>query len=80
METWFRFIFLLTTFIVSVSTAYTYLEIFRSFLLLTRVVYFQCWFAHTLRKFSTQDWAIEQKWLSILLPLLLLFNGKHANQ
>ncbi|XP_026322135.1 transmembrane protein 181 [Hyposmocoma kahamanoa] len=50
METWFRFIFLLTTFVVS------------------------CWFAHTLRKFSTQDWAIEQKWLSILLPLLLLFN------
>ncbi|XP_052740702.1 transmembrane protein 181 isoform X2 [Bicyclus anynana] len=50
METWFRFIFLLTTFTVA------------------------CWFAHTLRKFSTQDWAIEQKWLSILLPLLLLYN------
>ncbi|XP_038222945.1 transmembrane protein 181 [Zerene cesonia] len=50
METWFRFIFLLTTFSVA------------------------CWFAHTLRKYSTQDWAIEQKWLSILLPLLLLYN------
>ncbi|CAH2105894.1 unnamed protein product [Euphydryas editha] len=50
METWFRFIFLLTTFTVA------------------------CWFAHTLRKYSTQDWAIEQKWLSILLPLLLLYN------
>ncbi|XP_013142017.1 PREDICTED: uncharacterized protein LOC106106038 isoform X1 [Papilio polytes] len=50
METWFRFIFLLTTFTVA------------------------CWFAHSLRKYSTQDWAIEQKWLSILLPLLLLYN------
>ncbi|XP_022126999.2 transmembrane protein 181 [Pieris rapae] len=50
METWFRFIFLLTTFTVA------------------------CWFAHTLRKYSTQDWAIEQKWLSILLPMLLLYN------
>ncbi|RVE44191.1 hypothetical protein evm_011146 [Chilo suppressalis] len=50
METWFRFIFLLTTFSIA------------------------CWFAHTLRKYSTQDWAIEQKWLSILLPLLLLYN------
>ncbi|KAG7308119.1 hypothetical protein JYU34_006780 [Plutella xylostella] len=50
METWFRFIFLITTFVIS------------------------CWFAHSLRKYSTQDWAIEQKWLSILLPLLLLYN------
>ncbi|KAM3958536.1 transmembrane protein 181 [Aphomia sociella] len=50
METWFRFIFLLTTFTIA------------------------CWFAHSLRKYSTHDWAIEQKWLSILLPLLLLYN------
>ncbi|KAL4713253.1 hypothetical protein ACJJTC_018601 [Scirpophaga incertulas] len=50
IETWFRFIFLLTTFTIA------------------------CWFAHTLRKYATYDWAIEQKWLSILLPLLLLFN------
>ncbi|XP_047510222.1 transmembrane protein 181 isoform X2 [Pieris napi] len=39
-----------------------------------REVMFYCWFAHTLRKYSTQDWAIEQKWLSILLPMLLLYN------
>lgn len=23
-----------------------------------------------------RDWGIEQKWMSILLPLLLLYNGK----
>ncbi|KAK6626786.1 hypothetical protein RUM44_009263 [Polyplax serrata] len=33
-----------------------------------------CWFAHTLRRFPTQDWSIEQKWMSLLLPLLLLYN------
>uniref|UniRef100_A0A8C9WHK8 Transmembrane protein 181 n=1 Tax=Scleropages formosus TaxID=113540 RepID=A0A8C9WHK8_SCLFO len=33
-----------------------------------------CVFAHSLRKFSMRDWGIEQKWMSILLPLLLLYN------
>ena len=37
---------------------------------------FQCLFAHSLRKFSMRDWGIEQKWMSILLPLLLLYNGE----
>lgn len=36
---------------------------------------FQCWFTHTLRRFPPQDWALEQRWMSILLPLLLLFNN-----
>lgn len=36
----------------------------------------QCLFAHSLRKFSMRDWGIEQKWMSILLPLLLLYNGE----
>ncbi|OWK01912.1 hypothetical protein Celaphus_00019141 [Cervus elaphus hippelaphus] len=35
---------------------------------------FTCLFAHSLRKFSMRDWGIEQKWMSILLPLLLLYN------
>jgi hypothetical protein len=37
---------------------------------------FQCWFAHSLRKFAVHDWSIEQKWMSVLLPLLLLYNGE----
>ena len=36
----------------------------------------QCLFAHTLRRFPLREWTIEQKWMSILLPLLLLYNGK----
>uniref|UniRef100_A0A4W3IJN2 Transmembrane protein 181 n=1 Tax=Callorhinchus milii TaxID=7868 RepID=A0A4W3IJN2_CALMI len=50
VEIWFRFIFVVFTFMVT------------------------CLFAHSLRKFSMRDWAIEQKWMSILLPLLLLYN------
>ncbi|XP_028036128.1 transmembrane protein 181 [Bombyx mandarina] len=50
METWFRFIFLLATFVVT------------------------CWFTHSLRKYPSHDWAIEQRWLSVMLPMLLLYN------
>ncbi|XP_007484891.1 transmembrane protein 181 isoform X4 [Monodelphis domestica] len=50
VEIWFRFVFVVFTFIVI------------------------CLFAHSLRKFSMRDWGIEQKWMSILLPLLLLYN------
>ncbi|XP_066523673.1 transmembrane protein 181 isoform X1 [Hoplias malabaricus] len=42
------------------------------FVVLTFIV--TCMFAHSLRKFSMRDWGIEQKWMSILLPLLLLYN------
>uniref|UniRef100_A0A671STT8 Transmembrane protein 181-like n=1 Tax=Sinocyclocheilus anshuiensis TaxID=1608454 RepID=A0A671STT8_9TELE len=50
VEIWFRFVFVVMTFIVT------------------------CVFAHSLRKFSMRDWGIEQKWMSVLLPLLLLYN------
>uniref|UniRef100_A0A3P9KKU0 Transmembrane protein 181 n=1 Tax=Oryzias latipes TaxID=8090 RepID=A0A3P9KKU0_ORYLA len=50
VEIWFRFVFVVLTFMVT------------------------CMFAHSLRKFSMRDWGIEQKWMSILLPLLLLYN------
>lgn len=50
LEIWFRFVFVVLTFIVT------------------------CLFAHSLRKFSMRDWGIEQRWMSILLPLLLLYN------
>ncbi|KAJ4929102.1 hypothetical protein JOQ06_004721 [Pogonophryne albipinna] len=43
------------------------------FVVLTFMV--TCMFAHSLRKFSMRDWGIEQKWMSVLLPLLLLYNN-----
>uniref|UniRef100_T1J7Y3 17S U2 SnRNP complex component HTATSF1 n=1 Tax=Strigamia maritima TaxID=126957 RepID=T1J7Y3_STRMM len=59
----------------SYNPAFTQIEIwFRLiFLFLTFIV--ACWFAHALRKFAIADWSIEQKWMSILLPLLLLYNN-----
>ncbi|KTG33369.1 hypothetical protein cypCar_00033177 [Cyprinus carpio] len=51
VEIWFRFVFVVMTFIVT------------------------CVFAHSLRRFSMRDWGVEQKWMSVLLPLLLLYNG-----
>ncbi|POI25774.1 hypothetical protein CIB84_010476, partial [Bambusicola thoracicus] len=59
VEIWFRFVFVVLTFLVTVR-----------FLL----QFSWCLFAHSLRKFSMRDWGIEQKWMSILLPLLLLYN------
>ncbi|XP_061609682.1 transmembrane protein 181 isoform X3 [Phyllopteryx taeniolatus] len=50
VEIWFRFVFVVLTFMVT------------------------CLFAHSLRKFSMRDWGIEQKWMAILMPLLLLYN------
>lgn len=40
------------------------------------MILFQCWFGHSLRKYPLHDWSIEQKWISILLPLLILYNSK----
>ena len=36
-------------------------------------------FAHSLKRFSLRDWSIEQKWMSVLLPLLLLYNGNYID-
>ncbi|CAG9836454.1 unnamed protein product [Diabrotica balteata] len=51
IEIWFRFIFLVFTFVVT------------------------CWYQHTLRKYPMYDWSIEQKWMSILLPMLMAYDN-----
>lgn len=53
---------------------FTQIEIW--FRLVFLVMTFVCmmWYAHGLRKFPSHDWSIEQRWLSMLLPLLLFFN------
>nr|CAG4643825.1 EOG090X03I5 [Lepidurus arcticus] len=50
-EIWFRFLFLITTFIVS------------------------CVYFHNLRTYFMLYWSMEQKWLVVLLPLLVLYNS-----
>lgn len=78
VEIWFRFVFVVMTFIVTVSYRHRRSAGFECFMSVWWwcCVCVQCMFAHSLRKFSMRDWGIEQKWMSILLPLLLLYNGE----
>uniref|UniRef100_A0A8C3VUW9 Transmembrane protein 181 n=1 Tax=Catagonus wagneri TaxID=51154 RepID=A0A8C3VUW9_9CETA len=54
--------------------AFSQLEIWFRFVFVVLTFIVTCLFAHSLRKFSMRDWGIEQKWMSVLLPLLLLYN------
>jgi len=36
----------------------------------------QIWYTRSLKPYHWDDWSIEQKWVMILLPLLLLYNSK----
>uniref|UniRef100_A0A8C0TFV2 Transmembrane protein 181 n=1 Tax=Canis lupus familiaris TaxID=9615 RepID=A0A8C0TFV2_CANLF len=54
--------------------AFSQLEIWFRFFFVVLTFIVTCLFAHSLRKFSMRDWGMEQKWMSILLPLLLLYN------
>ncbi|GAB6032821.1 hypothetical protein CHUAL_012023 [Chamberlinius hualienensis] len=58
----------------SYNPAFTQIEIWFRFIFVLLTFIVTCWFSHRLRKFSFRDWSIEQKWLSILLPLLVLYN------
>ncbi|XP_066592166.1 transmembrane protein 181 [Prorops nasuta] len=57
------------------NPAFTQIEIWLRFIFLFITFGIMCWFVHSLRKYSIQDWSIEQKWLFILLPLLILYDN-----
>ncbi|XP_044527720.1 transmembrane protein 181 isoform X2 [Gracilinanus agilis] len=56
------------------NPSFSQVEIWFRFVFVVFTFMVICLFAHSLRKFSMRDWGIEQKWMSILLPLLLLYN------
>ncbi|KAM3861311.1 transmembrane protein 181 [Diretmus argenteus] len=56
------------------NPTFSQVEIWFRFVFVVLTFMVTCLFAHSLRKFSMRDWGIEQKWMSILLPLLLLYN------
>ncbi|XP_014262510.1 transmembrane protein 181 isoform X1 [Cimex lectularius] len=64
-----------TFFFKSYNPGFTQIEIWFRFIFLLSTFIITCWFAHTLRKFPIFDWSIEQKWMSCMLPLLLLYNN-----
>lgn len=53
---------------------FTQVEIWFRFVFLVLTFMVTCMFAHSLRRFPLREWSIEQKWMSLLLPLLLLYN------
>ncbi|XP_073993344.1 transmembrane protein 181 isoform X1 [Rhodnius prolixus] len=64
-----------TFYFKSYNPGFTQIEIWFRFIFLLATFCITCWFAHTLRKFPIFDWSIEQKWMSCMLPLLLLYNN-----
>ncbi|XP_076818334.1 transmembrane protein 181-like isoform X2 [Clavelina lepadiformis] len=60
--------------IKSYNPVFTQIEIWFRFSFLVATFLVTCIFAHFLRHYHLRNWTIEQKWLSILLPLLLLYN------
>ncbi|MEE6475394.1 hypothetical protein FKM82_010738 [Ascaphus truei] len=56
------------------NSTFSQVEIWFRFVFVVLTFMVTCLFAHSLRKFSMRDWGIEQKWMSVLLPLLLLYN------
>ncbi|XP_053566818.1 transmembrane protein 181 isoform X2 [Bombina bombina] len=56
------------------NPTFSQVEIWFRFVFVVLTFMVTCLFAHSLRKFSMRDWGIEQKWMSLLLPLLLLYN------
>ncbi|XP_052089158.1 transmembrane protein 181-like [Mytilus californianus] len=58
----------------SYNSSFTQIEIWIRFVFLFMTFVATCVFGHSLRKFTIRDWSIEQRWMSLLLPLLLLYN------
>ncbi|XP_011499430.1 PREDICTED: transmembrane protein 181 [Ceratosolen solmsi marchali] len=57
------------------NPAFTQIEIWFRLIFLLFTFVATCWFGNSLKKYPVQDWSIEQKWISILLPLLILYNN-----
>ncbi|CAL1283904.1 unnamed protein product [Larinioides sclopetarius] len=56
------------------NPSFTKIEIWFRCIFIVLTFATSCWFAYSLRFFYFFDWSIEQKWISVLLPLLVLYN------
>ncbi|CAG9857632.1 unnamed protein product [Phyllotreta striolata] len=57
------------------NPGFTQIEIWFRFFFLAFTFVVTCWYQHTLRKYAMYDWSIEQKWMSILLPMLMAYDN-----
>nr|SVE76910.1 EOG090X03I5 [Daphnia lumholtzi] len=58
----------------SYNPAFTRLEIWFRFVFLLSTFVATCWFFVSMKKYSVVNWSLEQKWMSVLMPLLILYN------
>lgn len=65
----------ITFYFKTYSPEFTQIEIWFRFIFLLFTFIVIIWYAHTLRRYPAVDWSIEQKWMSILLPLLLFYDN-----
>lgn len=70
-NSWFKPSFQFKTY----NPEFTQIEIWFRFIFMLFAFIVLCWYAHTLRKYSIYDWSIEQKWIGVLLPLVLLYDS-----
>ncbi|KAF6021228.1 TMEM181 [Bugula neritina] len=57
------------------KSAFTQVEIWFRTVFLALTFIFTIWYTRSLKPYHWDDWSIEQKWVMILLPLLLLYNN-----
>ncbi|XP_037083705.1 transmembrane protein 181-like [Pollicipes pollicipes] len=59
----------------SFEPTFTQLQLWFRFIFLFASFSVACWFGFSLRRFSVQDWSLEQRWTALLLPLLVAHNN-----
>jgi len=59
----------------SYNPAFTQYELWFRFSLVVITFILSGYFAHLMRRFYLRNWTVEQKWIAVVLPLLLLCNG-----
>merc|ERR1719259_849179 len=57
------------------NPAFTELEIWMRIIFLFLSFLSGCWFVQVMKKFAFRDWCLEQRFMALLLPLILLYNN-----
>lgn len=57
------------------NSSFTELDIWIRVIFLFLTFLSGCWFVQVMKKFSFRDWCLEQRFMALLLPLLLLYNN-----
>jgi len=57
------------------NASFTELEIWIRVIFLFFSFLVSCWFVQVMKKFAFRDWSLEQRFMALLLPLLLLYNN-----